>query len=189
MTMALALGCGSGGPGTGGAGVSVGPSEGQDPGFGVREEKPGRGFDKADEHQESPGGGWDSPGSTGPGPGPGGGGGGGGDFVGACKRLCARGAAVCQIDESECKAECDELKGAGGHPCAGALRAAYACADNASSVTCEDDGGVAPAGCEKEASDLVACLVANGDLDFTPPGNGSDSSDDEKNPPGGEQDE
>lgn len=188
LAMALAAGCGSGGPEAGGRGVPAGPSEGQSPGFGARQESPGQGFDKADEHQESPGGGWRPGGSTGPGPGPGpgggGGGGGGGDYVGACKRLCERGAQACGIDESECKGDCDELSHHfRGHVCESTMRAAYACADRASSVRCED-GEVEPAGCEKEGSDFLACLIANGDLDFTPPGSGSDFSEDWKLPSG-----
>lgn len=152
LATALAAGCGSGGTGPGDYGVSPGPSQGQNPGFGVREESPGRGFDKADEHQESPGGRGESPGAPG-GPGPGGGGG-AGDLAELCIKACQRVSNKCGPVGGSCQGNCSILVQL--TECRSEVKAFLKCAEKAE-ISCTQDGaGII--GCDDEEDDLDACL-------------------------------
>lgn len=152
LATALAAGCGSGGTGPGDYGVSPGPSPGQDPGFGVREESPGRGFDQAHEHTESPGGRGESPGAPG-GPGPGGGGG-GEDLAGLCMKACQRVSSKCGPVAGSCQQDCaivGQLK-----ECRSEIRAFFRCVDKAE-ISCTQQGAEI-IGCDDEDEELDACL-------------------------------
>lgn len=183
LAMALAAGCGDGGPGAVGGAIPPGPALGQNPGFGARQESPGRGFDEGQEQPEDPGHGLETPGQTpggggggGPGQGDGDGGpknpgdggaggsdglpGGGGDVVALCMQMCARVMQECSV-EANCDDECSDVAEVVGHPCESAVKTALQCSVSASSFNCQE-GNYSPVGCDQQLSASKACLSQGG---------------------------